>query len=130
MLRGKAAGFGRIFRPIRNNVMSKRPTPPLTRGSGARTFPEESDAALQCDHIIADFFEIFGTAIDNGACLGRQQFPERGLRAFDLAGQDRLAPYEGTPPDVRIGQPPAFSGKPANEPVRLREHANEPRRPL
>lgn len=47
--------------------------------------------------------QILRTAFDCCAGLGRRQFAERGLCAFNLAGQHGLAPHEGTHQDVGIG---------------------------
>jgi hypothetical protein len=52
---------------------------------GKREFFETRNAMLQCNHVVANFPEILGASIDDCTRLGREQFAEGGLCAFNLA---------------------------------------------
>lgn len=86
---------------------------------------EARNAVLQRGHIVADLAEILRASLDYGAGFGSQQFAERSLRAFDLAGQDRLTTHERAHRDVRIEEAPAFTRKSANQPVGFGEYADQ-----
>jgi hypothetical protein len=66
-------------------------------------FPEQGDAMLQGNDIVADLAQILGAALDHRSCLGGEQFAECGLCAFDLAGENGFAPHKGPFGDMGIG---------------------------
>src|ERR1035438_8571490 len=82
------------------------------------------------DDIISDFAQIFRAAIDNSPGFGSQQFAQCGLSAFDPARQNCFTAYEWANENVRVGQPSAFSSKSPNEAIRIRERADQSRRPI
>jgi hypothetical protein len=55
-------------------------------------FFEQRDAKFQCNHIVADLAQVFGTAFDHRSRPSGPRFSERGFCTLDPAGQeDRTA---------------------------------------
>src|ERR1035441_5498502 len=84
---------------------------------------------LQRNDVISDFAQIFRAAINNSPSFGSQQFAQCGLRAFDPARQNCFTAYEGANENVRVREASAFSSKSPDEAIRIRERADQSRRP-
>src|SRR5580658_1016275 len=90
---------------------------------------EMRNTVLQGNHIIAYFVQIFGAALDCGACLCCQKLAERGLCSFNFAGQNRFATDEWAHQNVGIWKASAFARQSANQPVCFGEHTHQAWRP-
>jgi len=82
------------------------------------------------DNIVSDFAQIFRAAINDSPGFRSQQFAQCGLSSFDPARQNGFTADEGANESVRVGQPPAFASKSPDEAIRIRERADQSRRPI
>jgi hypothetical protein len=86
-------------------------------------------AIFQGDDIVPDFAEVLWAPLHSRAGLCLQQFPQRGLGAFDPAGKDCLPSNERSHEEMRIRQASAFSGEPSYSAIGSGEHRYKIRRP-
>src|ERR1035438_5681887 len=85
---------------------------------------------FQRNDIVPDFAQVFWPASDNSPGFRSQQFAQGGLSAFDPARQNGFTADEGTNQNMWVGQSSAFSSKSPNEAIRIRERADQLRRPF
>jgi len=86
---------------------------------------ERLDPMIQGADIVRHLAQILRAAFHAGAGFGGEQFTERGLGAFDAAREHGFAADERPDEQVRVGQPFTFAGEPAQEPVGIRERADQ-----
>ena len=96
-----------------------------TRRSESGSVAQPLDAVLERDDVVADLAQVCRTALDRRTGLGGEQLAERRLRALDAAREHRLAPDERADQQMRIRQPPALAGQPADRAIRGRERGDE-----
>src|SRR5438874_1804341 len=87
-------------------------------------------AVLERDDVVGDLTQVSRAARDGGTSLGREELAEGRLRPFDATREHRLAPDEGADEQVRIREPAALAGEPADRPVCRRERSGEPGAPF
>ena len=79
-------------------------------------------AVLKSDHVVTDLPKVLWATIYGSAGFRCKQFPERSLGALDAAGKDGFLANKRPDEEMRIGNAPSLTRKPANCPVGLQEN--------
>jgi hypothetical protein len=95
-------------------------------GKSAQPF----DSVLEGDNVVRDLAQVRRAPVDHRPSLGREQFTQGGLRAFDPARKHSLPTYERPNNQMRVRQPAALPGEPANRAIRVREPGRKAGVPL
>ena len=87
-------------------------------------------AVLERRHVVAHLAEVGRAPLHRRPGLGRQQLPERGLRALDPAGQNGLPADERPDEEVRVRELATLARQAADLAVGLGKRCHQVSRPL